>query len=225
MGYEHPYLKQYVRDCKKGKYSIPTCNSFKILADAVLDPMFIVKAQTFISIAELVEPYLAKFQSDAPMVPYLCEELTALLISILERFVKKDVVETLKCPAQIVKLNIEDASLYRETRGVQVGFLAKQELLNLKGKGSVSDAKIYGFKSDARKFMVAICKKMLDKCPLKYSLIQNLQWLSPTWASDSSSQKALEKTLTTLVDAGTCRVNEHTSDLILQQFSCFVCES
>ena len=135
MGYEHPYLKQYVRDCKKGKYSIPTCNSFKILADAVLDPMFIVKAQTFISIAELVEPYLAKFQSDAPMVPYLCEELTALLISILERFVKKDVVETLKCPAQIVKLNIKDASLYGDTRSVQGGIPSKTRASQLKMEG------------------------------------------------------------------------------------------
>jgi len=51
-----------------------------------------VKLTAFLSIAKLFQPFLVSFQTDAPMCPFLYGELVKMMKSIMERFIKPDVL-------------------------------------------------------------------------------------------------------------------------------------
>ena len=57
--------------------------------------------------ASLFEPFLKKYQSDAPMIPFLYSGFVALFHSILELAVKPDILN--ECPSgkNIMKLNLD----------------------------------------------------------------------------------------------------------------------
>ena len=70
--------------------------------------------------------------------------------------------------------------------------------------------------------MVAVVKKILKKCPLKYVLAQNVSWMNPTFIKATQSDNAdaatkqLEKCLEHLVNAG--RADATKGDIILRQY-------
>ena len=53
------------------KYKQPKCKSFTVLTDPVFDLFMPAKLQFFSYVAGLLEPYLKRYQSDAPLVPFM----------------------------------------------------------------------------------------------------------------------------------------------------------
>ena len=58
------------------------------------DNLFTVKLQIFIGVAKEVEPFLAKFQMDKPVLPFLWGDLLAVVQNPKDRFVKEDIMKT-----------------------------------------------------------------------------------------------------------------------------------
>ena len=57
------------------------------------DPLTVTKLEFFISVAKQLQPFLLKFQTDAPMAPFLGQSLKDLLLTLMGRFTKKYVLE------------------------------------------------------------------------------------------------------------------------------------
>ncbi|KAH9362625.1 hypothetical protein HPB48_001278 [Haemaphysalis longicornis] len=84
-----PNLVTYVDHSVKQKKA-PTCSSYVAVKKAVADEMLPVKLVFMLSVLEELEPFLAQFQSEKPMLPFLASALDCLLRSLLSRIVLKE---------------------------------------------------------------------------------------------------------------------------------------
>ena len=67
-----PHVANYVNAVKSEKHPNPRIKSFYVVARCCDDPLFI---NVFLSIALEITPFLKKYQTDLPMVPFLVIDL------------------------------------------------------------------------------------------------------------------------------------------------------
>lgn len=91
-----PHVQKYVADVKAAKVPHPKNKSFESIENTCSDPMFLVKANVFLSIALELQPFLIKYQTDKLMLPYLADDLFSVLKNLLQRFVTDDVLKRVK---------------------------------------------------------------------------------------------------------------------------------
>ena len=61
------------------------------------NPLFAPQLHAFISLAKATTSFLTRYQTDAPMQPFIKSDLKDLLEDLLKRFVKKEVCEKGGC--------------------------------------------------------------------------------------------------------------------------------
>ena len=79
----------------------PKSKSYEKVKCALVDPLLIVKLNFFSYAAGMVEPFLKKFETDKPMIPFLFFELKAIVTSLLEVIVRSLVVESCKSTKKV----------------------------------------------------------------------------------------------------------------------------
>lgn len=100
-----PNIKKFVEGVQKKKVE-PTYKSYKIVSKLIKDPLIYAKLAFFKSPAYEVQPFLRKFQSDAPLVPFLQDALASTLKNAMERFVKPEMLKDVSTVKVVdVKLN------------------------------------------------------------------------------------------------------------------------
>ena len=57
------------------------CKSYFTLGNALKDNLIVPKLQFFVSVVNLVEPFLTKYQTDKPMVPFMNYDIKKIIIS------------------------------------------------------------------------------------------------------------------------------------------------
>ena len=50
------------------------------------------KLSFFLSVANIVNPFLTTYQTDKPMLPFLCADLYKMFKTLMDRFVKDEVM-------------------------------------------------------------------------------------------------------------------------------------
>ena len=80
-------VTKYVGEKSGALPSNATCNNIRKVCN---DPLLRAQTQFFISVALMVEPFLRKYQTSQPMVPFLYTDLGNCLLSMLAQFLKKD---------------------------------------------------------------------------------------------------------------------------------------
>ena len=86
-----PNIKKYVSSFRATPKKDPQTASYATIKEASEGPL--TKLEFFISVAKQLQPFLFKFQTDAPMAPFLGQSLKDLLLTLMGRFIKKDVLE------------------------------------------------------------------------------------------------------------------------------------
>lgn len=71
------------------------------------DKMLSVKLAFMLPVAEELEPFLAEFQTDKPMLLFLYAALDSLLRSLLGRIVKKQILCAADTSSKLLKINLE----------------------------------------------------------------------------------------------------------------------
>ena len=219
-----PNLQAYIRETeKKPKSQIPESKYYVTLRNAVRDKLIIAKLQEFISVASLLEPFLMKFQTDSPMLPFLCEELSLLLNNLMSKFVKQDLLDAATMQ-NIAKIPMSNDS-YIDAKNIKIGFGAKATLRSLIADKKVSPRQVFEFRQECLVFYVTVVTKLQEKCPLKYTLARNLISLDPRLivSEGSTSADNFEKVLDKLTEAGWN--SDQESDVQLTQYKKFVSES
>ena len=87
-----PNVEKFVSSFKDPKKA-PSSSSFYTVKESCCDPLIKAKLEFFVSVAKQLQPFLTKFQTDSPMVPFLGPCLKALTTGLMNRFLKKDLVE------------------------------------------------------------------------------------------------------------------------------------
>ena len=88
-----PNIQKYVSSFRATPKKAPQTASYTTIKEACEDPLTVTKLEFFISVAKQLQPFLLKFQTDVPMGPFLGQSLKDLLLTLMGRFIKKDVLE------------------------------------------------------------------------------------------------------------------------------------
>ena len=76
-------------------------NSFATLRTAVQDGLIITKLQFFSQTAAIMMPYLQKLQGNAPLVPFMTTEVTVLLETLMQKFIKQSELQAASSPEKL----------------------------------------------------------------------------------------------------------------------------
>ena len=71
----------------------PANKSYETLVKHYRDPLVPMKLQFFAFIAGILKPYLTIFQTNRPMVPFMCDELMKILDLLLHLIFRKKALE------------------------------------------------------------------------------------------------------------------------------------
>ena len=73
-----PNIVTYLDHVKTKKLLSPRSSSYGTISEARMDPIILAKLHFFMSVSRGVQPFLTKYQTDAPMIPFLGRDLEDL---------------------------------------------------------------------------------------------------------------------------------------------------
>ena len=81
--------------------------SYDLLVKYADDSLILVKFQFFKDIASILSSYLVKFQTDAPIMPFVSGVLEGTLRQLMKMFLHKTVVDEATTPYKLMKSDLE----------------------------------------------------------------------------------------------------------------------
>ena len=90
----------------------PKSKSYEKVKCALVDPLLIVKLNFFGYAAGMVEPFLKKFQTEKPMIPFLFFKSKAIVTSLLEVIVRSSVIESCKSTKKFISIDLSKIIYY-----------------------------------------------------------------------------------------------------------------
>ena len=170
-----------------------TVNSGKDAVDDILMP---VKISFFQNVTSIIEPFVSFFQSDKPLSSFLYQELEKIVYSLLEKFIKPEVLAVNKSVFKMMKLDLNANRMHY--KNVKIG-IATTSLLN-KLKAS-EGAKIQFTR--CLDFFVGVVHKLQERCPLKHKLTRTVSSLNPNliYSNAQLAKKRMTELLTILHEA------------------------
>ncbi|KAL6457747.1 hypothetical protein MHYP_G00329770 [Metynnis hypsauchen] len=112
-----PCLILYVDAVLKKQLPNPKTASFDTIEAALKDPLIIAKMHFFMTVARTFHPFMKKYQTDEPVMPFLGKDLAELIKSLLDI-----------TPLQLTKLDLADKNLLLLPQRVDIGLGAEATL-------------------------------------------------------------------------------------------------
>jgi len=150
--------------------------------------------------ASLLQPYLTKYQTDDPMLPFLRKDLERLHRSLLQLVIKPDVLEKCESPAALLQIDFSD-NIYLKLKNIHFRFSREQELKNSQRQDKVSPTDVKAFEKEAAIMVISIVEKPSEKSPLNYCLVRTADAFDPVLMISSTSlylRSKMKKLLTHL---------------------------
>ena len=218
-----PSVCVYVQKVKSDKrYTEPTCKSYTIIKGATTDVMVPAKMATFETFASQLQPFLTTFQSDNPLLPFVCSELQKIITALMKRFVQPSILAEVQTATQLMKVKHQDSATCVKPGKVDVGYIAERELKQLLKRKAVSDVRVYTFRQQCMSFLRAIIAKMIAKTPIAHAFARNLASLDPCKIANDrrGSASRFKHVLEHLVQCKHIKLRE--VDALLLQFDTFI---
>ena len=217
-----PDMCKYVKTVESGKIANPGTKAYKTISDATKDKLILARLQFALSVCKQISPFLAGYQNDSPMVPFLGEDLYDLQKSVMNRFIKSEIMATLKTGEKLLTLKIADNENHVNTKKVDIGFSAEKILKGALEKKNISEKQEFEFRSECKSCLLAFSEKLSNKSPLRYNLVHHLSFLNPKEMVQSKN-KCIEKMKKCLVCLNEInRVSEQDCDDIVRQYEKFL---
>ena len=186
-----PNIKKYVSSFCATPKKAPKTASYATIKEACEDPLTVTKLEFFISVAKQLQPFLLKFQTDAPMAPFLGQSLKDLLLTLMGRFIKKDVLEQSDSYPKLAAIDPCDKKNQVHCKHVEFGFAARRSLNSVRDNKTISELAVLTFKTECVQLLSAMTAKLIERCPLKYPLVTYLSSLNhPKMISSASDVTA-----------------------------------
>ena len=166
-------------------YTEPSSKSYHLVKDAVADKLLLSKLATFMSIATQLQPFLTAFQSDNPLMPFVCGELLSIVRALMKWIVKSDILDE---ATNTTRLAIK----YKEPAKFDVGYLAGASTKELLRKKEISEGALLHFRNELAAFVCAVISKIIEKTPIGYAFAHRLACLDPVSIATSTTQAAIQ---------------------------------
>ena len=174
-----PKLKVYSNKIKKD----PCTKTFKSFKAAVNDVMLPIILEFYRAVSTTMEPFLRCFQSEKPVAVFLYEKVSEIMISLMERFVRSEVLLANSCPIKLLRINLDDKEVLLPASSINVSFGPK---VFIKKISTVNQIKVRNYYYDVKLLLKTIVEKLRERSRLKYKLTRAISSLSPTQISTLS---------------------------------------
>ena len=211
------YIKKYVHTIESGpKKNIPKCASFKTVSLAVNEPLTCARLQLFITTAKVLEPFLRMFQSSKPMAPFLAEEIHKIMKTIMEKFIKEELLSD--SISSLIDVDVEESKNHIEMKKIKIGYAAKTCL----SKANVGKVKETEFRYQVLSCYKAFILKLKERSPIKFKFVLQLRSLKPQYIirHPNASVTNFEKLLDSLIESRYLKAPE--CDTLLKQYRDFL---
>lgn len=195
-----PSLKTYISAAKTKKVTEPCTKSFKKAEMIVHGDLFPAKLHFFLMVAREITPFLKLYQRDNPMLPFMCNDLTAMLKSLMEKFVKPSVMKDATNTVKLLKVDREDTDNHMHVTELKVGF-ATEQALEEHAKNSGAEWRRLEFRQNRRLSLIKMVCKLFEKVAVKYPLVRSLSVLDPRVLLNNK-ESSVQKFTTTLTSCG-----------------------
>ena len=115
------------------------------------DPLIPVKLRLFEEIAGNLNEFLARSQTNVPMVPFLVDSLENLTHNFAKKLILSDVLKKANNPYKLSQIDFTDQNIQK--RLYEVSFAIDHYLCMLKKGSKVTDSIINAFKVETKKFL------------------------------------------------------------------------
>ena len=140
---------------------LPSSNSYKNVCVGVDEPLLEAKVKFFCYVADIIESYLKKYQTDKPMVPYMYDDLHFMMNNLFSIIVKPEMLEKCKSGKQLVEIDLSDEKkTLLLANKIQVGFAVEEEIDRLKKKDLVSISQTAAFMKMCKTYTIAMLEKL-----------------------------------------------------------------
>lgn len=220
-------IEVYVKVVQEKRIPNPGNKSFQVIKEAVDDKLILAKPHFFKCIASHLEPFLANYQTDKPMVCFLATDLSTVLRGLMRRFIKDDVLSEATTVEKLMVVNVQEKSNHKSYKKIEIGFCRENALKDARAKAqkagcSISDKELMAFRLECKSFLFAVLMKLILKCPLSYSLVRNMVALDPREmvANPNICRAKFKRILTVLVNSN--KLRGENCDSVLQEYSNFL---
>lgn len=130
-------------------------------------------------VAKEITPFLKLYQTDKPMLPFMCGDLTNMLRGLMEKFIKPSVMKNATTPVKLLQVNYADPVNHMDVTKLRIGFVTEQALEEHMKKNSGAEKVRLEFRQNCKLFLLKMVSKLFEKSPLKYPLVRSLSVLDP----------------------------------------------
>ena len=130
---------------KLPKLGQPKCKSFEPVKEVVEDELTTVKLSFFSYLASIFQPFLEKYQTQAPMIPYMYSDVVNLIRSLMQIVVKHHIIDGCMSGQNLWKINLEKENVYKKKKEFNLGFAAENKLQALQRKDLVKKEAVTNF--------------------------------------------------------------------------------
>ncbi|KAJ8399437.1 hypothetical protein AAFF_G00411490 [Aldrovandia affinis] len=160
-----PSLLIYMEAVRTKKVPNPGTGSYDTIAAAIKDPLILAKLHFYMAIARTFTPFLKRYQTDEPLMPFLGRDLAEFLKSLLRRFIKRELLQD-ATTVQLTRLDITERKNWVRLQDVDIGLGAESILKSTKGERTVLE-----FRTECVQGLSNMVLKVQEKSPLKYLVV------------------------------------------------------
>ncbi|XP_073714812.1 uncharacterized protein [Misgurnus anguillicaudatus] len=216
-----PMLLTYIDAVQKKKVPNPNTASYDTILAARDDDLIIPKLQFFLSVARSFNPFLIKYQTDEPVLPFLAKDLKELLMALLRRFVKRELLED-RSSLQMITIQVSDEKNWVSLKNVDIGLGAESAIKALQSKsgGKIGELSVLTFRKECLQCLVKVVRKLQDKSPLKFPMVRQIGCLDPTRIHQEPEWciKQMKSVVQTFLQGKKLTGGSPAGDVIIQQF-------
>ena len=147
----------------------------------------------FSFVAEHFKPLLTSYQTDAPMVPYLYQDLKERVLQLLSLVIKPSVINSYN--DNLCELDATKKGNRLPLNSVNIGFASEGMLSKLLQKDKVTLADVTLFKEQCVVFVVNIIQQMSEKSPLSNHFVKYSSCFRPDEVLDNPDGHLMMKKL------------------------------
>lgn len=157
-----PFLKMYISAAKTKTVTEPITKSFKMAQMILKDELFPAKLNFFIMVAREIKPFLVLYQTDKPMLPFMCSDLTNILRSLMEKFINPSVMKNAATPVKLLQVDYADPVNHMDVTKLRVGFVTERALQeHIKNNPGAEKLRLE-FRQNCKVFLLKMVTKLFE---------------------------------------------------------------
>ena len=151
------------------------------------DIFTVARLNFFSYVAGFFKPFQKSYQSNSPMIPYLCTDLSELVKKFLQLFIRADVINANLKDFRRIEMKNEN---FLKISSIRLGFACESSLAKIKNK---DDSEIKRFKKQCQEVLLTAIGKLFERCPVGSVVVRSATCFDPIKIVNETTERNEKK--------------------------------